>query len=269
MANHYVPAPFLKWAGGKRWLVDRHADIFPEFSGRYIEPFLGGGSVFFHLSPKSGVLSDTNRDLIDCYQQIKLSHGSVKSLLERHRDLHSKEYYYLVRSEEPTCPVERAARFIYLNRTCWNGLYRVNLKGKFNVPIGDKDSVIFENEDFSIISNALNDLEILCQDFEKSIDLASDGDFIFVDPPYTVKHNFNGFIKYNENLFSWDDQIRLRNSLVRASERGASVLLTNADHASVHELYVGIGAAYHLERKSVLSGKKEARGSVHEFVVRL
>lgn len=130
--------PFLKWAGGKRWFVEHTADLIPTFSGRYFEPFLGSGAIFFHLSPKGAVLSDSNTDLIKTYQAIRDDWEAVLFLLELHHRKHCKDYYYSIRSSEPSDKVEAAARFIYLNRTCWNGLYRVNLKGKFNVPIGTK-----------------------------------------------------------------------------------------------------------------------------------
>lgn len=163
--------------------------------------------------------------------------------------------------------VHRAAQFIYLNRTCFNGLYRVNLKGKFNVPIGTKVKVFDRFEDFSAISRILKRAEICHSDFEFIIDSAISGDFLFIDPPYTVKHNLNGFIKYNEKIFSWDDQVRLRDAIVRAAARGVIVLLTNAAHASVVALYEGIGTMRFVTRSSVLAGKKVARGSVDELIV--
>ena len=262
-----VIAPFLKWAGGKRWLVDRHADVFPEFEGRYFEPFLGGGSVFFHLSPNASVLSDMNTHLIECYQQIRDDHETVVKLLEEHQKNFNKNYYYEIRSTKFIDKNERAAQFLFLNRTCWNGLYRVNLKGEFNVPIGTKSTVVFKHDDFAAVAARLKNTTLVQCDFEDTIDVASEGDFVFVDPPYTVKHNFNGFLKYNERIFSWEDQIRLKNSIVRATNRGVKILISNAAHASVRELYSELGKMIELERGSVLAGKKEARGIVQEILV--
>jgi len=259
--------PFLKWAGGKRWLVNRHSNVFPDFNGRYFEPFLGGGSVFFHLAPKTAFLSDANGTLIECYQQIRDEHETVVEILEDHQKKHCKDYYYETRSAKFENPSYRAAQFLYLNRTCWNGLYRVNLKGEFNVPIGTKSTVLFEHDNFSAIAKLLEDTTLSQCDFEKTIDRAEAGDFIFVDPPYTVKHNFNGFLKYNERIFSWEDQVRLRDAVVRASDRGAKVLVTNAAHCSVLDLYSEIGTVRHIKRGSVLAGKREARGVFEEILV--
>lgn len=261
--------PFLKWAGGKRWLVERYADLIPSFSGCYYEPFLGGGSVYFHLDPHRAVITDSNARLIECYLQIRENHRQIESLLKEHQRLHCKDHYYKVRSTQFLLPEQRAAQFIYLNRTCWNGLYRVNLKGEFNVPIGTKSKVLFEREDFAAIADRLNSATILHCDFETSINMAGAGDFVFVDPPYTVKHDLNGFLKYNEQIFGWDDQVRLREAVARASRRGARILVSNAAHASVRELYAGIGETIVLERGSVLSGKPEARGRVNEILVRI
>lgn len=267
-ANKTV-APFLKWAGGKRWLVDRHGKLFPDFCGRYIEPFLGGGSVFFHLRPKNAIISDLNSELILCYTQIRDDPKALQSLLAEHQASHCTEYYYQVRSQNLADATERAARFIYLNRTCWNGLYRVNAKGDFNVPIGTKSKILYHDSEFSDVSEALSGVDISARDFEETINEARNGDLVFVDPPYTVKHNFNGFLKYNENIFSWNDQLRLRDSVQKAAERGASVIVTNAAHSSIYDLYRDIGEIHTLDRQSVLAGNRQKRGPVQEIVVRI
>ena len=264
-----APSPFLKWAGGKRWLVERHADLFPEFDGEYIEPFLGGGSVFFHLQPEHAYLSDTNSDLIQCYRQIRDDHKGVIACLKEHQLSHSESHYYKIRAADFNDPSEKAAKFLYLNRTCFNGLYRVNKLGAFNVPIGTKTKVFDPNEDFEAVVEALGRAELSNCDFEISIDRAKEGDFLFVDPPYTVKHNTNGFLKYNEKIFSWDDQERLKAALVRAAERGAKVLMTNAAHESVLALYAEVGQIQRVSRASVLAGKRAARGTFEEIVVRV
>jgi len=260
--------PFLKWAGGKRWLVDKYRDLFVLDFDRYVEPFLGSGAVFFSLAPERSIISDSNRDLIDSYKAIRSDWKGVYVLLEMHHELHCKEYYYEVRSSQPKTLVEKAARFIYLNRTCWNGLYRVNLNGDFNVPIGSKKNVILESDDFEVISERLRGSEIVCSDFESVIDRCGDGDFLFIDPPYTVKHNCNGFVKYNEDLFSWGDQIRLRNSVAEARDRGAKVIVTNAAHDSIKELYQGLGDLQPFSRNSSISGRSDRRGVYEELVIK-
>lgn len=220
----YAPLPpFLKWPGGKRWLIESHRDLLPSrIMGRYIEPFLGGGAVFFHLRPQTAVLSDVNSNLIETYEAICLNQrATIENLWDHHHQhLKKPERYYIVRANEPETIDARAARFIYLNRTCFNGIYRVNRNGKFNVPRGSKTKVMMPDDDWHGWSMALQGAELLNSDFQPVIDQAEKGDFLFVDPPYTVHHNLNGFIKYNEILFSWDDQIRLAESLELARKRG-------------------------------------------------
>jgi len=259
--------PFLKWAGGKRWLTKNYSEIFPATYKRYIEPFLGSGSVFFHLKPNEAILSDSNQELITTYKGIKNNWSGVLELLKAHHENHSHGYYYLVRSSEFTTVEEKAARMIYLNRTCWNGLYRVNLKGKFNVPKGTKTNVIYEDDQFKEISELLEKTELLSSDFEDIIDRAQEGDLLFADPPYTVQHNYNGFVKYNEKLFNWSDQERLFCSLLRAKERGVLVVSTNAFHESIQDLYKNEFNLKTLNRSSTISSKSKTRGRYEELLI--
>lgn len=258
--------PFLKWAGGKRWLVANHPSIFPKAYGRYIEPFLGSGAVYFHLRPTRALLTDVNSELINVYKVIRDEWQLLKLALAEHQARHSNDYFYAVREESPSEKIKCAARFIYLNRTCWNGLYRVNRQGKFNVPRGTKDSVVLDSDNFEATSRSLRRATIKAADFEDSVDSALDGDFIFVDPPYTVKHNTNGFVKYNDKIFSWDDQIRLSGALARANTRGVMIVMTNANHDSVKDLYRDF-SQLSLSRHSVLAGIIEKRGATEELLV--
>lgn len=245
-----------------------HASLFPTSFDTYFEPFLGSGASYFHLRPSRAVLSDANADLINAYQVLKSHWKQVADKLNIHHQKHCKEHYYDIRSQAFEDPVDKAAQFIYLNRTCWNGLYRVNLKGKFNVPIGTKTNVVLDTDDFEKISRLLQTATVKNEDFQNVVGLAGKDDFVFVDPPYTVKHNLNGFVKYNENLFSWDDQVRLRDCVRGAIKRGAKVLLTNADHEDVRGLYSGMGTMMSLNRLSVISGTNSARGKYSELVVK-
>jgi DNA adenine methylase len=256
--------PFLKWAGGKRWLTG--TDILPDSAPyeRHIEPFLGGGAVFFHLQPKAAILSDINPELIHLFSIMRTQPLQLETAMRRHQAKHSHDYYYKVRCADPKDPIARAARLLYLNRTCWNGLYRVNRRGEFNVPIGTKDKVLFPSDDFQGFAEALMAAQLICSDFENVIDLASEGDFLFVDPPYTVRHNFNGFLKYNESMFSWPDQIRLASCVKAAVTRGAAVIVTNANHESVHELYKDTFEMRELHRASVLAASSAKRGVTTE-----
>jgi DNA adenine methylase len=259
--------PFLKWAGGKRWLVEQYPDIFYAKYDRYVEPFLGGGAVFFAAKPLNAQLSDTNRELIECYEVMRDNPHDLSQLLVKHQESHSRDYYYKLRSTVPQCRFERAARFVYLNRTCFNGLYRVNLLGVFNVPIGTKTAVLIPTDDFIGTSQALKSAILSVEDFESVVLRCGHGDFVYLDPPYTVNHNNNGFLKYNEKIFSWADQIRLKAAALAAARNGAKVVVSNAAHSSVVELYKGDGEIVLVSRPSVLAADRSRRGSVQEILV--
>ncbi len=260
-------SPFLKWAGGKRWFAQEHRDLFGIERNRYIEPFLGSGAVFFKVDPSQAILSDINKDLILTYIALRSHPREIERALKKHHRNHSKDYYYTIRSSSPKTDIQRASRFIYLNRTCWNGLYRVNLNGEFNVPIGTKTTVVLPTDDFLGVSQMLQKADIRCCDFEATIDDAEENDLLFIDPPYTILHNTNGFVKYNEAIFSWNDQLRLRDSIRRAIARGAKVILTNANHHSIKNLYEGIGQHRVVSRPSLISGTCRGRGIYEELVI--
>ncbi len=229
--------PFLKWAGGKRWLVSGYDTWLRQNAKRYIEPFLGSGAVFFHLQPKVAILSDLNEELISTYKALRDVPGRVKRHLLTHHRLHCHDYYYHIRQQSPQSIATQAARFIYLNRTCFNGLYRVNLQGVFNVPKGTKEKVVLPSDNFEEVSALLQNTNLSSCDFADTIDQAHTGDFLYIDPPYTVRHNNNNFLKYNERIFSWADQQRLAACLAKAARRGVSIFISNADHHCIHELY--------------------------------
>ncbi|PZO63828.1 MAG: DNA methyltransferase [Pseudoxanthomonas suwonensis] len=260
--------PFLKWAGGKRWLARDYRSLFQlSDKDRYVEPFLGSGAVFFSLLPARALLNDANAELIHTYNMLKDDWASVVALLRRHQTRHCEDYYYAMRGSTPKSNAARAARFLYLNRTCFNGLYRVNRKGQFNVPLGTKTAVLMESDDFEAVARALQGAELASGDFEKIIDACGQNDFVFADPPYTVKHNNNGFVKYNERLFSWSDQERLQAALQRAAHRGARIVVSNADHPSVRELYSGWQVET-LYRHSVMASESTRRKRTSEVVMR-
>ncbi|CAN5117933.1 hypothetical protein BH09PSE3_BH09PSE3_20120 [soil metagenome] len=214
--------PFLKWAGGKRWLFNsQFVEHLPNYK-RYLEPFLGGAAGFFRLNPTSAVLSDVNPELINLYTQVRDHPLCIQAGMADLHGRHSAELFYEMRADIPTSPLDQAIRMLYLNRTCWNGLYRLNLSGKFNVPIGTKDQVVLDTDDFNQASARLKNASLLNADFEIVMNMAGEDDLVFVDPPYTVKHNMNGFVKYNESIFTWADQVRLRDAAARAAKRGAS-----------------------------------------------
>jgi len=251
--------PFLKWAGGKRWLVSEYDAWLREDAKKYIEPFLGSGAVFFHLQPKVAILSDLNAELVSTYTALRDMPVKVKRHLQTHHRLHSNDYYYHIRQQIPRTVATQAARFIYLNRTCFNGLYRVNLQGVFNVPRGTKEKVILPSDDFEKVSALLKNTDLASCDFADTIDRAKNGDFLYIDPPYTVRHNNNNFLKYNERIFSWADQKRLADCLAKAAKRGACIFISNADHPCIHELY----QADYWQRMTVTRFSRLASSSKH------
>ena len=266
--NDKKVSPFLKWPGGKQWFVKHYLDIFPDEFNNYYEPFLGGGAVFFALQPKKAVLADINRELINLYISMRDNPEELKLLMKQHQREHSKQYYYYVRERKCMTNIENAGRFLYLNRTCFNGMYRVNRQGNFNVPIGTKSNCVYDVDLFGKYSELLKGASILNDDFEGVIENAQKGDLIFADPPYTVQKKQNGFIKYNDRLFTWKDQERLYNSLLEAKLRGVSVVLTNVNCDEIRNMYqFGGFFIKDLQRTSLIAGDVSKRGIITELLI--
>jgi DNA adenine methylase len=254
--------PFLKWAGGKQWLARIAHSILPMPKGRYFEPFLGGASLFFSLSPKQAVLSDSNRDLIATYRAVAQNVGLLISTLKSYP--HDRTFYDNMRSKRPRSSNATAARLIYLNKTAWNGLYRVNLQGRFNVPFGRYTNVtICPEERLREASTLLQGASLRCGDFVAISRDASEGDLVYFDPPYITTHNNNGFLKYNSKLFSWADQLRLSRAAARLVEKKVRVVVSNADHEPVIQLYKGFHC-YSVQRNSLIGS---ARGRIGEVLI--
>ncbi|OAQ21526.1 DNA adenine methylase [Thermosulfurimonas dismutans] len=259
--------PFLRWVGGKRWLTARYGDIFPREFNRYIEPFLGSGAVFFYLLPEKAILGDINEDLILTYEALREDWRRVYDLLKVHHGRHSRDYYIRIRRERPEGLFERAAWFLYLNSACFNGLCRYNLRGEFNAPIGKEIKPLPPPEFWEEVSRALQAADLRVSDFEALVDLAGEGDFLFIDPPYALPEK-GGFKDYVLKAFGWEDQERLLKALSRALERGAVILGTNVFHEGLVEMYrevFGENLAL-VERVSSLAAKREGRGRYREFI---
>lgn len=254
--------PFLKWAGGKRRLADEIIANFGEFSGRYFEPFLGGGAVFFRFQPKDATLSDVNPELIECYEVVK--NRPVDLAARLCQMVNSADEYYRIRSLIPRTSLGRAARFVYLTSLSFNGIYRQNLRGKFNVPYGWKVAKSLPSlEEIKRASVALRSTELCCADFSESTRDAGPGDVVYFDPPYTVAHNNNGFVKYNAAIFSWEDQERLAATASALVKRGSKVLVSNANHPSVAALYSEFEVRL-IRRPSVIAAASQFRLPVTE-----
>lgn len=259
---------FIKWPGGKRWLVPVLLSICPNKYNTYYEPFLGGGSVYFALEPERAVISDINAELINLYQVMRDEPQQLADRLLQHQRFHNREYYYEMRMVIPEDKISQAARTLYLNRTCYNGMYRVNKNGAFNVPIGTKNNCTYDIESFSAISKKLQAAQINCCDFAQCLRKAGMEDLIFVDPPYTVMKKQDSFIKYNQKLFDWKDQERLFLELNEAKKRGSYIVLTNVKYKDIEDMYKEAGYYVEtLEHASNIAGKVDKRGNVQELLI--
>ena len=276
--NHilkHLPRPFVKWPGGKRTLIPSIAQHFPEHVVNYWEPFVGGGAVFFTFAHRieRAVLSDTNEELMITYQIVKTDVETLIDRLGEHERSHrqrngrkykdGKTYYYRVRDQEPTDPIEVAARFIYLNRTGYNGLYRVNKSGRFNVPEGSyKNPDICNADRLRRASKALANAQIVLGDFERTVHPIK-GDLVYCDPPYD-----GCFSGYQAAGFPHDAQKRLRDAADRWAGTGARVLLSNADTPAMRHLY----AKYRMETVQAprsINADANGRGKTDELLISL
>lgn len=264
------PEPFLKWAGGKRNLISYLAPYLrsENLESRYFEPFLGGGAAFFFLQPHLGFLSDANEELIETYIAVR---DEVDLVIQHLSGMpHSKEDYYRIRESRPSSAAARAARFVYLNKTCFNGLYRVNLKGEFNVPFGRHGSnlEVCNQRQLRAASNALASASLTAGDFERVLTETNPGDVVYFDPPYTTAHTNNGFIEYNAKVFSWDDQHRLASVADSLVDNNVTVVISNADHPSIVDCYTRSGklTPERLERWSTIASKAPKRVRTTELV---
>lgn len=258
--------PFLRWAGGKRWLlkeIDKLLDI--SLFEKYHEPFIGGGSVYFHLDPKKAFISDSNNELINAYIQVRDNPELVIKFLSEFEN--SEEFYYKLRKQRFNDEIKEAARFIFLNQTSFNGIFRVNLNGEYNVPFGHRLNHKIDFENIKNASLCLKNTEIFTEDFHKTIDNVNTGDLVFLDPPYTVAHNKNGFIQYNQKIFSLKDQYRLKNYIQNLREIGAYYIMTNAAHHSIKEMFLNGDKMYELERASLIGGKNAKRDKYSELIL--
>ena len=238
-----VARPFIKWAGGKHRLLPSYEalGLLPRFEGTYIEAFLGGGAAFFYLKPKKALLVDRNEDLVTTYNAVKSQVYKLIDELRAHakaHELYGKDHYYTVRNERPTKAIERAARFIYLNRTCYNGLYRVNSSGEFNVPMGEyKNPRIVDAPGLIAASRALRHATITHGDYNEIETVAQKGDFAFFDPPYDPLDGKPSFTSYTKDDFASADQERLRDLFERLAAKGVKALVSNSDTSRIRSLY--------------------------------
>lgn len=266
--------PFLKWAGGKGQLLKQYEAFFPSKFNNYIEPFVGGGAVFFHLyntgrvgNGKRAILIDSNEELINCYLTIKTDVNRVIRVLSSPKFKNEEDVYYEIRSEEPTRRLERAARIIYLNRTCFNGLYRVNNQNKFNVPFGRyKNPMICNSKNLRPASSALKNVEILPGDFKRCLDFAKRNDFIYFDPPYQPLSSTSSFTSYTKSSFDEQDQEKLCEVFRKLDRRKYKVMLSNSDTPLIRKLYKGFKIETVSARRAI-NCNGSGRGRIAELVI--
>lgn len=259
--------PFLKWPGGKRWLAGRIAALVTRESfGLYYEPFLGGGAVFFALKPERATLSDINPSLIETYEQVRKDPTAIAERLSKIPV--DSTTYYRMRGEIPGSALDRAIRFLYLNRTAFGGMYRENMRGEFNVPFGGGDrtpELLWRTTILTQASEALFSAELLSEDFEELVNRAKQGDVVYCDPTYNAPSKQGTFRRYNGTRFTWQDQERLAAAAFRASERGAFVLVSNDDSDDIRDLYSSV-KRLQFARTSCLSAKSIGRRQIRETV---
>ena len=264
-------APFLKWAGGKSRLLKQYEVQFParDAINRYFEPFLGSAAVFFRLQPQNACLADVNWNLVEVYQAVQQDVESLIQALQGHRN--EREYYYQVRAQDPArlTLTQRAARLIYLNKTCYNGLYRENKKGQFNVPFGRyKKPAICDERRLRAASRALQGVRLRVADFEDVVATATVGDFVYFDPPYAPLNTTSNFTQYNKDGFDAGDQRRLAQTFHQLAAKDCSVMLSNSNAPLVYELYNGRGYSLtEIEARRSINSKADRRGPVTELLI--
>jgi len=241
------PKPFVKWAGGKRQLIPQIEKHIPKKFSSYFEPFLGGGALLFHLFSENknlkGSVSDLNSDLVLSYITIRDNLDGLLKSLQKHSDNYfsdSKSYYYSVRESNPKSQFEKVSRLLFLNRTCFNGLYRVNGKGKFNVPLGRYSNPnIVQEENLRSVNQFLNQNKIIikCQDFSSTVEKAKKGDFVYFDPPYQPVSKTANFTSYTNRNFGLNDLKRLAKVSNQLAKKGVNVLLSNSSSKQVRDLF--------------------------------
>ncbi len=268
--------PFVKWAGGKRQVINELLKYVPDEFDTYYEPFVGGGALLFELSPKKAVINDSNEELMNVYNVLCNEEKFKKmcNLLNSYETKHSEEFYYNIRNKDRSKTAfnrlsyyTRAARTIYLNKACFNGLYRVNSKNEFNVPFGKKTHVnTYEGSNLITVSNYLtmNDVKILSVDFEEAVKDAKKGDFVYFDPPYDS--DTKSFTSYTETGFDKSEQTRLARVFKELDKKGVYVMLSNHSTVLVNELYKGYHI-YTIEAKRNINANGKKRGKVEELII--
>lgn len=274
MAKNKLVVPFLKWVGGKRQLLSSINQHIPNKISTYYEPFIGGGAIFFHNQPKKAIINDLNSELINVYKVIRDSPNELIEDLKTHKN--EANYFYEIRALDRSpeysdlSNIKKASRIIFLNKTCYNGLYRVNNSGEFNSPFGRyKNPNIVNEVTIKAVSNYLNNnkIEILNSDYEEVLKNIRKGAFVYFDPPYHPLSKSSNFTGYNQGGFSMYDQIRLRDVCNKLNEKGIKFLLSNSDAPLIKEIYKDYDITLVKATRSINSNAKK-RGEINEVLIK-
>ncbi|MBT7558185.1 DNA adenine methylase [Candidatus Woesearchaeota archaeon] len=272
------PKPFVKWVGGKRQLLKQFKlmDLYPPkgfnpSKAKYFEPFVGGGAVFFDLLPQKAVLSDLNNELVTTYNVIKNDVEKLIKSLKKYK--YNKDYFLKIRKKDPEklSDIERASRFIYLNKTCFNGMYRVNSSGKFNVPFGNqKNPLICDEENLLKVKSALKNVKIIKQDYKQVLKSAKKGDFVYFDPPYYPINRTSSFTGYTANGFFEKEQEELRDAYFELHKKGCFVMLSNSNTEFIDKLYSNLDKkikVHKVDATRMINVDATKRGKIKEVLI--
>lgn len=275
MAKDKLAVPFVKWAGGKRQLMESITPLLPKRISSYCEPFLGGGAVFFSLQPKKAVVNDLNQDLMLVYETIRDDVDALISSLQTHEN--TADYYYMMRDMDrdkkaysALSRVEKASRLLYLNKTCFNGLFRVNSSGEFNTPFGHYKNPNIVNEPvLRAVSQyfSASSITFCSEDFSQTLERVGKGSFVYLDPPYDPLSGTANFTGYNQGGFGRAEQIRLKEACDRLTKRGVKFMLSNSATDFIRELYQAYDVTV-VKAKRAINANARKRGAVEEVLIR-
>lgn len=274
--ENVILSPVVKWVGGKRQLLNYITPLLPKNFSTYVEPFVGGGAVLFNIQPKKAIINDYNAELINVYNVIKNNPDELISLLQEHEKLNSQEYFYQIRSLDRSdtyysmSSIDKAARIIYLNKTCFNGLFRVNQAGQFNSPYGKYKNPNIVNRPLVLAMSKYfnnNDIRIMSGDYKEALKNLRRGAFVYFDPPYMPISSSSSFTGYTENGFGKQQQIELKEECDKLNRRGIKFLLSNSDHPLIRELYKDYEIIV-VKAKRSINSKGNKRGEINEVLIR-
>ena len=274
LSDNKKAKPFIQWVGGKREMITQYQDYIPKKFNSYFEPFLGGGALFFHLAPNKAFLADSNLELVKTYEGVRDDVDTVINHLRLLKSKHSKELYLAIRNLDRVYNIfadfsnpEIAARFIYLNQTGFNGVYRVNQKGQYNVPIGSSlNRLICDENTLRKASEILKSTDLKCIDFEEFVKDAKKDDFVYFDPPYFPISIYSDFTRYTKEKFYKEDQIRLKEAIDKLTRKGCKVMLSNSDCEFIQDLYSDYKKIKVCSNRT-LNCKSDRRGKVSELLI--